>query len=133
MGVSKICFLVDDDLDDHEIFQIALENLDVNIELRTAFDGRDALDRLEKDVLFLPDYIFLDLNMPRLNGLQCLHELKKTERLKNIPVIIYTTSSEERHKSQAIDLGAQEFITKPANVDELSQKLSSIFKTVRKI
>ena len=133
MGVSKICFLVDDDHDDHEIFQIALENLDVNIELRTAFDGRDALDRLEKDVLFLPDYIFLDLNMPRLNGLQCLHELKKTERLKNIPVIIYTTSSEERHKSQAIDLGAQEFITKPANVDELSQKLSSIFKTVRKI
>ena len=131
--MSKICFLVDDDLDDHEIFQIALENLDVNIELRTAFDGRDALDRLEKDVLFLPDYIFLDLNMPRLNGLQCLHELKKTERLKNIPVIIYTTSSEERHKSQAIDLGAQEFITKPANVDELSQKLSSIFKTVRKI
>ena len=133
MGVSKICFLVDDDLDDHEIFQIALENLDVNIELRTAFDGRDALDRLEKDVLFLPDYIFLDLNMPRLNGLQCLHELKKTERLKNIPVIIYTTSSEERHKSQSIDLGAQEFITKPANVDELSQKLSYIFKTVRKI
>ena len=121
-----VCFLIDDDKDDQEIFSLALEGLETVVECRTADDGYEALQILNSDSDFLPDYIFLDLNMPRINGLQCLAEIKKISRLQQIPVIIYSTSSEKRHKDDVAKLGASGFITKPSTISELTKLLSPI-------
>lgn len=121
------CFLIDDDKDDQEIFLMALEDIGVSVSCITANNGSDALQKFAEDETFLPDYIFLDLNMPKINGRQCLIEIKKINRLKNIPVIIYSTSSAQRDKTETEILGASAFITKPSSISEFSKILSDVF------
>jgi CheY-like chemotaxis protein len=76
------CFLIDDDEDDLEIFKMALGEIDPSITLHYAFSGVEALKKLNADPCLIPHVIFIDWNMPRMNGRQCLEEIKKTERLK---------------------------------------------------
>src|SRR5688572_28383089 len=90
------CLLIDDDIDDREIFALALEDLGLNCSLLTAKNGVDALTLLRANQSLIPEFIFIDLNMPLLNGKLCLSETKKIERLHQVPAIIYTTSSHER-------------------------------------
>ncbi|MES2690048.1 MAG: response regulator [Bacteroidota bacterium] len=127
MHKSISCFLVDDDKDDQEIFGLALEKIALPVALITADDGYLALEKFDAEPDFIPDFIFLDLNMPRINGIQCLTELKKAERLRDIPVIIFSTSSEQSHKDQIRTLGAEGFITKPSSINELAKLLSDVF------
>ncbi len=125
MDKSIICFLIDDDKDDQEIFMLALEDMDIQVECVTANDGNEALLKFAQDETFLPDYIFLDLNMPRINGKQCLIEIKKIDHLKNVPIIIYSTSSAQKDKMETEKLGATAFITKPSSISEFTKILSS--------
>ena len=75
-------FLIgDDDPDDQELFLEALKEIDEDFVCVTAFDGQEVLDKLENS-LFVPDMIFLDLNMPKMNGHECLKEIKKNSLLK---------------------------------------------------
>jgi CheY-like chemotaxis protein len=83
---------------------------------------------LLKDPSITPDYIFLDLNMPRMDGKECLKEIRKRNHLKEIPVIIFTTSAAEKDKDEAKRLGATSFITKPPLIDTLAQKLLEVFQ-----
>src|ERR1700739_3500683 len=92
-------FLIDDDADDREIFSLALGKADQKVKCVVARDGEEALDILKGNKEFTPDSIFLDLNMPRMDGRECLVEIRKIERLKNIPICIYTTSSLEKDKT----------------------------------
>ena len=85
----------------------------------TGADGEEALWQLQQGIL--PNIIFLDLNMPRMNGKDCLTELKADKRFKNIPVVIFSTSSNDQEINQCISLGAQEYIVKPATFEELVQ------------
>ena len=75
--MDKQVLLVDDDIDDHEIFCMALENLENCYKCIFAKDGIEALEILKNEEIFIPDIIFLDLNMPRMNGIDCLYEIKK--------------------------------------------------------
>src|SRR5215212_1458528 len=102
--MKKVCFLIDDDVDDQEIFALALNEVNERFQCEVANNGYEGLQQLKK-MNCLPDYIFLDLNMPKMNGKECLKELKKTERLKAIPVIIYTTSSSLKDISDTTRLG----------------------------
>lgn len=122
----KTCLLVDDDEDDKEIFCLALKKIDPSIDCITASDGREALSILD-DGSFIPDYIFLDLNMPRMDGKECLKEIRKQNRLDKVPVIIFTTSSAERDKEETKKLGANSFITKPPLVSTLADLLLKLF------
>ena len=88
MSLNKTCFLIDDDVDDQDIFILALEEVDPTIRCELASDGVEALQKIREEKNFRPDYIFLDLNMPRMNGRQCLAEIKQLEFLRNTPVII---------------------------------------------
>lgn len=74
----------------------------------------------------LPDFIFLDIRMPRIDGKKCLVEIKKDERLKNIPVIIYTTSKGVEESKELRDMGAFHFISKPRNADEIFYLISFV-------
>lgn len=125
-GLEKTCLLVDDDEDDKEIFCMALEEADPSIRCYLASDGLEALSML-KDHSFVPDYIFLDLNMPLMSGKECLREIRKQPHLADIPVIIFTTSSSRRDIQDTRELGATAFITKPPLVSALAGKLSDVF------
>ncbi|WP_205512328.1 response regulator [Longitalea arenae] len=125
---NQLLFLVDDDIDDQEIFKLALAKVDGDLELLTASDGYEALNTLLAAAT-LPDYIFVDLNMPRMNGLQFLKEIKQQDGLKNIPVIIYSTSSHPGDIAKTKELGAVSFVTKPSRFAELCNLLQSLIKS----
>ena len=122
---NQLLFLVDDDMDDHEIFKSALAKVDGDLTLLTATNGYEALDFLSTTGT-LPDYIFVDLNMPRMDGLQFLKEIKQTDTLKNIPVIIYSTSSNPVDIAKTKQLGAISFVTKPSRFSDLCSFLQSL-------
>ena len=127
MGRNHLLFLVDDDVDDHEIFKSALAQVDQNIMLIIAGNGQDALNMLSAQDK-LPDYIFIDLNMPRMGGIQLLAELKKSESLQKIPVIVYSTSNHPDDRGKAMQAGATQFITKPAKFSELCDLLQGLLR-----
>jgi len=123
-----ICFLIDDDDDDQEIFSLALSNIDENIHCITANDGIDALTKLNKEDQFTPHFIFLDLNMVRMNGRECLSAIRQIPRLDSIPVIIYSTSSEQRDIAETKDLGAADYIVKPPSMSQLEKRLEQVLR-----
>lgn len=114
----KTILLVDDDDDDWEIFQAALHKVSETGNYYSIKYAKQALEQLESQEV-VPDLIFLDLNMPAMNGLEFLTQLKKIENSKDIPVIIFSTSSHKEIKEQAKELGAHDFITKPHDFNEL--------------
>ena len=122
-------FIADDDQDDIELFLEAIGEVDQDIQCYTATDGEEALKKLKGTLSNLPDMIFLDLNMPRINGKQCLHEIKNTEKLRDVPVIIYSTSSIKNDIDEARKLGAAYFLTKPSSFGELCKELSNIISS----
>ncbi|CAN5336694.1 response regulator [soil metagenome] len=119
--------IVDDDLDDIQLLTDGLLEVDPAIECQSAFDGEKAMSLLRSGLSYVPDYIFLDLNMPKISGKQVLAQLKKDLRLKDIPVIIYTTSNFDRDQEEAFLLGAKHFITKPTSLKELHNAIVSVF------
>lgn len=119
MSSQKTFFIVDDDLDDQELFIEAVNEVDKSIRCLPYSNCEEALELMKSKKVNLPDIIFLDLNMPKLNGKQCLMELKKHEILRDIPVVIYTTSSEKRDIEETCRLGAAYFLTKPNKFEEL--------------
>lgn len=124
MNDQLTCLLVDDDPDDQEIFSMAVEAVSSSILCRFADDGIMALQMLEEEA-FTPDLIFVDLNMPRMNGKQCLAEIKKIDRLANVPVYIYSTSSHTHVKGDQ-DVSPTAYIIKPSTLPELTQILREL-------
>jgi CheY-like chemotaxis protein len=120
--------IVDDDADDRTLFVQSVKEIDDKIECIVAKDGQEALKLLSQPLFELPNFIFLDLRMPRFDGRKCLIELKKDERLKNIPIIIYTTSREVNESKELKDLGAVHFMSKPNSPDEIYYVMSFVLE-----
>jgi CheY-like chemotaxis protein len=120
----------DDDHDDRDLVFEAFNQIDPSIFCLVASDGKEALDILNRS-RDLPDYIFLDINMPIMDGKRCLEELKKNKRFRNIPVVIYSTTKDKQEISQLYDLGASSFIHKPDNFNELCNTLDGFIKFVQ--
>lgn len=116
-------FLTDDDPDDQMLFQEALAEADPTVQYSSAHDGVDALEKLQTATTF-PDLVFLDVNMPKMNGIDCLKELQKSERLRSIPVIMYSTSS--YYKKECLDNGAADYIEKLDDYQKLCTTLRQI-------
>jgi CheY-like chemotaxis protein len=126
MMKQPTCFLIDDDEDDREIFVMALENADETLKCVTAKNGIEALKLIEQDIEFIPDFVFLDLNMPYMTGKECLKMIKQNERLNSTPVIIYTTSSYTKDIEDTKEMGAAHFLVKPAGMGSLTNILSDL-------
>ena len=120
--------IVDDYADDRELFIDAIKEVDSEIECTTAVDGKQALEQLKNSYDSLPDFIFLDLRMPRLSGKKCLLQIKNDERLKSIPVIIYTTSRDVEEAKELQELGAVHFISKPGDPEEIYYVVSFVLE-----
>ena len=126
MKKARKILLVDDDADDQVYFRDAINELNASLQCDIANNGREALDQIQQPPP--PDLIFLDLNMPVMNGYECLEFLKTEERYKNIPVVIFTTSKNKQDVEQARQLGAHLFFTKPTNFNTLCSKLNKILE-----
>ncbi len=109
----KTIMLADDDADDCTFFEDALKEVSIATELTVAKDGAALMTSLEENVPPPPHVIFLDLNMPRKNGFECLKEIRETPKLKKIPVVIFSTTASENAVEKTYSLGADCYICKP--------------------
>ncbi|WP_165939989.1 response regulator [Dyadobacter psychrotolerans] len=118
--------LAEDDEDDVFLFKHALSEIKTAVSLKVVADGSDVIDCLCGD--FIPDLIFLDINMPKLNGIECLQQIKSLPALSRIPVIFLSTNSGLKIISEVKDSGAKGYISKPNSIEMLIQVLESVLK-----
>lgn len=127
-----LLLIVDDDIEDFEIFVEAINTFDLQTECLHTVDGGAALKLLKK-LSVLPDYIFLDINMPIMGGKEFLKKIKSLSRRKNIPVIVYSTTSNSLEIEMYKKLGAEQVVTKPTSYTNLIETLKSILGIFPKI
>ncbi len=113
--------LADDDIDDCNFFKKALNDLPLPTDLTTVHDGEALMQMLNNETGMLPHVIFLDINMPRKNGFECLAELKQSDRLKDVPVIMFSTSNSRDAMNSLFKTGADVYIRKPGNFEQLKE------------
>lgn len=118
--------LADDDEDDRLFFTDAFDELKISTKVQTCNDGVELMNYLNKDDSVLPNVLFLDLNMPMKNGIECLHEIKANNRFDDIIIAIYSTSSSEEHIEETFICGANIYIKKPSDFSELKRVLSYV-------
>ncbi len=123
--------LADDDKDDRFFFDTVLKGLSIPTTLATVEDGAMLMDYLHKNTHDLPNALFLDLNMPKMNGAECLTEIKKSESLKHIPVIIYSTSYHEDVADVLYNHGAHYYIRK-TDLTEIEKILKKVLTLLMK-
>ena len=118
--------LADDDEDDCDFFKEALDELLLPTSLVTVNDGVQLMDFLsESGAENLPDILFLDLNMPRKNGLECLTEIKQKQEYKDLPVIIFSTSLDKDIVDLVYQKGAVHYIRKPGEFSKLKKVIAN--------
>lgn len=113
--------LADDDLDDCRFFKEALEALPLTTKLTTVNDGEELMTYLLENTDHLPHVLFLDINMPRKNGFECLSEIKHHDKLKDLPVVMFSTSNAQDKINILFNTGADVYIRKPSNFAQLVQ------------
>jgi CheY-like chemotaxis protein len=126
MKKELVFFLIDDDKDDIEIFDLALKQTEHSVRLVSTNNGNDAIKMFESDKTFIPDFIFLDLDMPVMDGRACFREIKKLEHLKKIPVYFYTTSPHLLENPEFRLSGTTLFFFKPSYIQELIAFLKNV-------
>jgi len=123
--------LIDDDEDDRDFFLQVMEEILPDMICETASNGKIALDKLHS--ANLPDLIFLDLNMPLMNGRQFLKEIQHHKHLIEIPVVILSTSGDAQTIRETLTMGARHFITKPDLLPAWESVLKGFFDDIEKI
>jgi CheY-like chemotaxis protein len=126
---ERYILLVDDDPDEHLLFQDALKELGGGPRLASARDGQQLMQFLNAEKESLPAIIFLDLNMPRMNGFECLQEIRKSPKFNRIPVVIFSTTSQTQAIDKVYEQGANYYIRKPntfAMLKEVIQRMLEI-------
>ena len=122
--------VVDDNPNDVTIIKRAMRKSDVKCELHFARDGEEALDALYQKGEFVdtpkPDLILLDINLPKINGLEVLAKVKEDERLRRIPVIVLTISEREEDMVKAYDSGAASYMTKPVDSKDFERLIQTV-------
>jgi CheY-like chemotaxis protein len=119
----KTIVLAEDDFEDVEFFKDALLELKIDNDLTVVENGLLLMDYLEKAAT-PPDFVFIDLNMPFKNGLQCLREIRSNDRWKTLKAVILSTSSNEKQRNTCYEMGADLFLTKPTSFHELKKQLA---------
>lgn len=127
MRRSRLILLVEDNPDDVLLTLRAFERSQVRTEIVVTQDGEEALDFLfatgryaQRDVLVMPDVVLLDLKLPKIEGLEVLQRLRADERTRRLPVVILTSSSEERDVISTYDLGANSYVRKPVDFEQFT-------------
>ena len=121
--------LADDDTDDRFFFNKALKEIPIATHLTTVHDGEELMNYLSENTENLPDILFLDLNMPRKTGFECLSEIKENKMLKELPVVMFSTSYpkdmnyERDIINTLLNIGAYDYIRKPGDFEQLKRAI----------
>jgi CheY-like chemotaxis protein len=118
--MQKNILLIDDDIDEFKIFTDAIKEVPGDFKCVFVTGTQEALDMLQS---FIPDYIFVDFNIPRINGLDFLSAVKKTDRLREVPIFLYSTSISNEMSKIAELLGAAGSIEKTFSIAMLASEL----------
>lgn len=113
--------LADDDTDDCTFFRSALGELSIATNLKLVHDGEQLMSYLSDATVQLPNVLFLDLNMPRKNGVECLTEITQNDKLKNIPVVMFSTFYSKDTINTLFKIGARVYIRKTSDLAQLKQ------------
>ncbi len=113
--------LADDDFDDCNFFKQALEALPLATQLKIVNDGEQLMNYLDDNAEKLPHVLFLDINMPRKNGLECLSEIKSNAKLKDLPVVILSTLNSQEKINSIFRIGGNVYVHKPGDFAQLKQ------------
>lgn len=119
-----VILYVDDDPEDIEIFEEAVKEADSSAKCLIASNGKRAMEILQADLI--PDFIFLDINMPVINGKSVLLEIRKDKKFKDIPVVMYSTTMNSREIEEYKKMGANHFLTKHNSFQDLCNQLYGI-------
>jgi len=120
--------LADDDEDDRMLFSEALDEIALQTKLLIFKHGQELLDYLFQPQVELPNVIFLDLNMPIKNGMQCLEEIRNNPKLKDLNIAIYSTSSSDKDIKDTFLSGANMYINKPNSFEKLKETIESVLQ-----
>jgi CheY-like chemotaxis protein len=118
--------LADDDEDDILFFTDAFDELKINTKVDTFKDGEELMNYLNTDKAVMPNVLFLDLNMPKKTGIECLTEIKANNKMSGIAIAIYSTSASEEDIEKTFVLGANIYIKKPGDFKKLKKVLSEV-------
>lgn len=118
--------LADDDEDDRLFFTDAFDELKIHTKVQTYKDGVELMNYLHSEDCIIPEILFLDLNMPKKNGIETLHEIKQDSKFKNMAIAIYSTSSSEEHIEETFVSGANIYIKKPNDFSVLKKILNEV-------
>lgn len=129
--MARKVLVVDDDPDEIELLKEAFSEVAPAVTCDGAPNGLAALDYLSAPGQALPDIILLDINMPVMNGWDFLRNVRGSDRLKSIPVVVYTTTDREQDKLLADSLGALKFIRKPENYGALKRELETLLRSMK--
>mgnify|MGYP003671589081 CR=1 FL=1 len=129
MSPTTTIFLADDDIDDCVLFEDALSEICAKSKLIIAKNGIELIHLLESIEDPIPDVIFLDLNMPKKNGFECLAEIRENSGWKHIPIVIFSTSCTDDMLQKVYQCGANFFIKKPGSFPILKQSIEQILTT----
>ena len=134
--LKRLKILIVEDNPDHVLIALdCLEALDIADTIEVVSDGHEALEFIEKGIagkeagFFRPDLILLDLNLPRIGGMDVLRKIKASESMSEIPVVVVSTTSEETEMKQAMRFGASQCITKPLSRDRLFGFLEQVLRS----
>ena len=121
------CMLIEDDADDQEFFELALQAVTPLARFTCSSTGVQALNYIEENADYSPSIIFLDYNMPLMNGIECLTRLRRIDRLSKVPIYIWTTTNDEKLRSRSKENGATDFIVKATRIHELEREITAFF------
>ncbi len=127
LTTARSVYLADDDPDDRQLFEEALMEISSAIELVVAKNGEELMKILNNTTPEPPHIIFLDLNMPFKNGLECLSEIKQDKKLQHIPIVIFSTSCQKEAIDNVYDKGADYYVCKPDSFQKLKMVLNTMF------
>lgn len=123
----KTILLIEDNADDEQLTLRAMRKCDVPNIIRVARDGAQAIDALfGLGVTRLPDLILLDLKLPKVSGLEVLERIRTSEKTRNLPIVVLTSSDEERDILQSYNLGANSYIRKPVDYEEFIEAVRQL-------
>ncbi len=126
MKVNKPILLIEDNKVDISLVESAFDEININAQLIVARNGEEALNILRDEHQELPSLILLDLSMPKMNGYEFLQLIKQDDQLKLIPILVWTTSSDEQDVVECFKLGVAGYMVKPFDYDQLIESIRII-------